>query len=232
MNYEKLWNGHKRDTSRNLIKKTAPAPEFKVGDRVWLNWKDIGMTRPSQKLDYRWLGPFEIINVVGESKAAFELGLPPHWRIHPVFHGLLLDPYRVNKIEEREQPTPLPPEIVNGELKYEMEVVLDSRVQRNKLQYFARWKGYGPEERTWEPVENLENAKEAVAAFHLRHPKRPSRTDLTNPKPCRSSACRRGGTVMNESSGSPERADLPEAMWTQREARPMSRADACWSLLL
>jgi len=59
-------------------KYAAPAPEFKVGDCVWLNRRNIETTRPSQKLDFRRLGPFEIIDVVGESKAAFELKLPNH----------------------------------------------------------------------------------------------------------------------------------------------------------
>ena len=180
-------------------KKAAPAPEFKVGDRVWLNRQNIETTRPSQKLDQKRLRPFKIVDVVGESKAAFKLKLLPHWRIHPVFHVSLLDPYRANKIGGREQPLPMPPEIMNGGIEYEIEVVLDSRIQRNKLGYLVEWKGYGPEERTWKPAENLENAKEAVAAFHFRHPNRPSTRDLKGPKPCRSLAHRRGGTVMNDS---------------------------------
>ena len=93
----------------------------------------------------------------------------------------------------------MPQEIVNGELEYEVEAVLDSRVWRNKLQYLVGWKGYGSEERTWEPAENLENAKEAIAAFHFRYPNQPSAADLKGPKPRRSSAHRRGGTVMNDS---------------------------------
>jgi len=139
------------------------------------------------------------VDVIGESKAAFKLRLPPHWHIHSIFHASLLDPYWANKIGGREQPLPKPPEIVNGELEYEVDAVLDSRIRRNKLQYLVGWKGYGLEERTWEPAENLENAKEAVAAFHLRHPNRPSATDREGPKPRRSSPHRRGGTVMNDS---------------------------------
>jgi len=180
-------------------KKTAPAPEFKVSDRIWLNRRNIEMTRPSQKLDFRHLGPFKIVDVMGESKTAFELKLPNHWRIYPVFHALLLDPYWVNKIQGRKQTTPPPPEIVIGELEYEVEDVLDSRIQRNKLQYLVGWKGYGSEKRMWEPAENLENAKETVVAFHLRHPNRPSMMDLANSEPRRSSVCRRGSTVMNDS---------------------------------
>jgi len=59
---------------------------------------------------------------------------------------------------------------VNRELEYEVEAVLDSRIRKSKLGYLVEWKGYGPKERTWEPAENLENAKEAIAAFHFRHP--------------------------------------------------------------
>jgi len=113
---------------KEFDKNAAPAPEFKVGDRIWLNRRNIGTIRPSQKLDFRRLEPFKIVNVVGESKAAFELKLPNHWRIHPIFHASLLDRYRANKIEGRKQTTPPPPGIMNGELEYEVEAVLDSRI--------------------------------------------------------------------------------------------------------
>ena len=124
MTLEQAQARYKKEFDKNV----APAPGFKVGDRVWLNRRNIKTTRPSQQLDFRHLGPFEIVDVVGKSKAAFELKLPNHWRIHPVFHASLLDPYRVNKIEGRKQTTPPPPEIVNGELEYEVEAVLDSRI--------------------------------------------------------------------------------------------------------
>jgi len=68
------------------------------------------------------------MDVVGESKAAFELKLLLHWRIHPVFHASLLDSYQTNKIGGREQLLPMLPEIMNRELKYEVEAVLDSRI--------------------------------------------------------------------------------------------------------
>jgi len=143
------------------------------------------------------------VEVVEDSKAGFKLKIPPHWRIHPVFHASLLDPYQANKIRGREQAPPLPPDVVNRELEYEIEAVLDLRIQRNKLRYLVEWKGYGPEERTWEPAENLENANQAIAAFHLCHLNRPSTADLKDTKPHRSSAHRTGGTVMNDSPASP-----------------------------
>jgi hypothetical protein len=188
-------------------RRAGPAPEFKAGDLVWLNRKNIETTRPSQKLDFKQLGPFKILKVIGESKTAFELELPPQWRIHPVFHVSLLDPYRANKIKRRKQLVPPPPEVVSHrELEYEVKEILDSKITRNKLRYLVDWKGYGPEERTWEPAENLNNAKEAVATFHRHHPNRPSTTDIaTTPRPRRSSARKGGGTVMNDSQTSAQR---------------------------
>ena len=125
---------------------------------------------------------------------AFELELPSQWRIHPVFHASLLDLYQANEIEGRKQITPQPPEIVDGMPEYEVEAVLDSKIQRGKLRYLVDWKGYGPEERTWEPAEHLTHTEEVVRTYHQQHPQRPSATDIPAPKPHRSSA-RKGGVL-------------------------------------
>ena len=185
-----------RRYKRNFDRKTKPTPPFKVNDLVWLNRKNIDTTRPSQKLDYKRFGPFKILKVVGESKMAFELELPPRWQIHPVFHASLLDPYRANEIEGRTQLVPQPPEIVEGEPEYEVKEVLDSKIRGRKVWYFVDWVGYRPEERTWEPADHLSHANDAVAAYHRRHPQRPSPADIPNPR--RSSAHEEGGTVTND----------------------------------
>jgi len=82
--YEKLRTTLDRAQARDkreFDKNVVPGPEFKVGDLVWLNRQNIEMIRPSQKLDQRRLGPFEIVEVVGNSKAALKLKLSPHWRM-------------------------------------------------------------------------------------------------------------------------------------------------------
>ena len=62
-----------------------PAPEFKVGDMVMLDARNIKTTRPNKSLDHKNLGPFEIVRVINNS--AYELKLPPAIEgIFPVFH--------------------------------------------------------------------------------------------------------------------------------------------------
>jgi len=54
--------------------KWTPAPEFKVGDMVFLDASDIQTTRPSRKLSHRRLGPFPINSQV--DNRAYRLRLP------------------------------------------------------------------------------------------------------------------------------------------------------------
>ena len=61
---------------------------------------------------------------------------------------------------------------MEGEEEYEIADILDSRLYRGKLQYLIDWKGFGPEERSWEPVAHL-HAPELLAQFHLRYPNKP-----------------------------------------------------------
>ena len=45
--------------------------------------------------------------------------------------------------------------------------MIDSKRTRSDWQYRDRWKGYGPEEDTWEPKESLVgNAKDELERYH------------------------------------------------------------------
>ena len=68
----------------------VPAPFYQVGDQVWLNSQNIWTQRPFRKLDNKWIGPFEVLELIG--KHACCLKLPKTLWIHPVFHVSLLHP--------------------------------------------------------------------------------------------------------------------------------------------
>ena len=48
-------------------------------------------------------------------------------------------------------------------MEYEVEKVLQKRQRKGKSEYFVKWKDY--DETTWEPPENLENAKSLIDKF-------------------------------------------------------------------
>ena len=61
------------------------------------------------------------------NSVAFQLNLPASMKIHDVFHVSLLEKYVPNIIPGRYVEPP-PPVVVEGELEYEVDEVLDSRI--------------------------------------------------------------------------------------------------------
>ncbi|KDN48837.1 hypothetical protein RSAG8_02824, partial [Rhizoctonia solani AG-8 WAC10335] len=96
---------------------------FEVGERVWLDAKNIKQKTKSTKMNDHHLGPFTIVEKI--SKRAYHLELPESLKIHDIFYiGLLSkvkeDPTRPSK----EKP---PPIIIEGEEEYEVKAILDSK---------------------------------------------------------------------------------------------------------
>jgi hypothetical protein len=137
-----------------------------VGDRVWLEGKNLSTTHPTAKLAPRWYRPFLVTAVI--SHTTYRLKLPPTWKIHNTFHTSLLTPYRetiTNGIKYQEPP----PDLINGQPEWEVEKVLGSRCRRNQLQYLVRWKGFSDAHDSWEPLSHL-TADERIAEFYNKNP--------------------------------------------------------------
>jgi len=49
---------------------------------------------------------------------------------------------------------------------YEVEIVLDKRIKKGKLEYFVKWKNY--DETTWEPLNNLLNVRDLIDDFERK----------------------------------------------------------------
>jgi hypothetical protein len=154
----------------------TPAPDFKVGDKVYVKAAHFRTTRPSKKFAEKNLGPYEIIAKVGP--LSFTLRLPEHLRaVHPVFHVSQLETATPNTIPNRVQPPP-PPIEVDENIEYEISEILDSKLDKRRkcqLLYLVRWTGYeGTDQETdWLPATELSHAAELVRDFHSRYPTKP-----------------------------------------------------------
>ena len=157
------------------------APQYNVGDKVWLSLENIRTAHPTKKLNYKWLGLYVVKWVI--SRSAYRLKLPASFgKTHPVFSVTLLHPFEGDLITEHQErhPPPPPPIICNGIEEYEVEKILESQILHGKVEYLVHWKGYGVEEDKWCPVCDVQGSKQLVAEFHCTHPQAPWRSPLAN----------------------------------------------------
>jgi len=132
------------DMTRYYNRRRSPAPVFQPGDQVYLDVSDIKTTRLSPKLSHRRLGPFKIECQVGP--LAYRLKLPHRLRqLHPVFNVVKLSATPDDPIPGRKPRAPPPPIVVDGELEWKVEEVLDSHWHWRRFQFLIKWKGFSRE---------------------------------------------------------------------------------------
>jgi hypothetical protein len=145
-------------------------PILQKGDMVYLlrhsrghKLPNIKTNRPSDKLDVRKIGPYEILEQKGPVN--YELALPDTMKLrNPTFHVSQLEKAQVDENTGR----PILDEIIveDAEEEYEIETVLAVRQNHdtNNIEYLVKWKGYSELENSWEPEEHF-SSREPIKKF-------------------------------------------------------------------
>ena len=154
---EKLLTAQSRQKSY-ADKRRRPL-EFDEGDHVFLKvspMTGVGRSIRAKKLSPRYMGPFDVIEKVGE--VSYRIALPPQLpRLHDVFHVSQLkkyhpDPSHVIEPEEVELED-------NLTYRVEPERILDVKDKqlRNKTIRLVKvfWRGMTPGDATWEAEEQM-----------------------------------------------------------------------------
>ena len=138
----------------NANKRRMAAEEFKVGDEVWLDLRNINTPKPSKKLD--WLHrKFTVTAVI--RPLTYQLDTPPG--IHNRFHSDLLRKAGTDPFPSQRKDDAQPPAIIDEDREetWEVEEVLCARTVHRRRQALVKWVGYDSLE--WTNADNLEDVK-------------------------------------------------------------------------
>ena len=134
---------------------------YKIGDKVLLKSEHVfphgERNRPSKKLRAKFVGPFEILELIGPN--AVKLALTGGLRNHPVFSVDSLKPYH----SETRRRVAKSQGLEDGEIQWiPLEILKHKRVGSTD-KWLVQWEGVDPAkstepEVTWEPLESFQNS--------------------------------------------------------------------------
>jgi transposase InsO family protein len=121
---------------------------FQVGSWVGISTRHLNTRRPCRKFTEKYLGPYQIVEQIGDHGLAYKLRLPPSVRIHPTFPISSLEPWRFRDGEVPVSPTDDP---FQSNDTFEVEAILDHRGRGRNREYLVKWEGYDDTENSWVP---------------------------------------------------------------------------------
>ena len=153
------------------------APNYKVGDKVWLSTSNLRLTCASKKLSERWVGPYVITKLV--SNNTVELKLPQSMKIHPVVNISRVKPYK-ERLPGQPLQKPGPVTVTEDhDVEYEVNYIVDSCWKGRRLEYLVHWSGFNEEDHTWELEGQLDNTHNIIIDFHQTNPSTPRKLKMS-----------------------------------------------------
>jgi hypothetical protein len=140
---------------RTSNKHRQPAPNYKVGDVVWVSLKD--RTKGYKLRDRQTRAT--ITEVVGSHSYRLDLPTLGHKVFHPDRLRLAsLNPFPSQTVHDLQPP----PVEINNEHEWEVEEIVKRQFKRDVEGFYVRWTGY--KRTTWEPLENI---RDTIAYDHF-----------------------------------------------------------------
>lgn len=163
--------------TRYFDKRDLPELEFKVGDLIMLNARNIKSKRPIEKSAPK---SYDTVPVMRFGTHTCTFDIENCYNIFPVFQLSLLEPSCKIIWDSLEHERP-PPDDIAGEIKYEVQgIVRSEKTIRGKrvrqiveMFYLMTWFGCPNDECSWEPAQNLAAAQKVLKKFHLDNPRKP-----------------------------------------------------------
>jgi hypothetical protein len=158
-----------QETQERLANRTRdPAMAYKVGDKVWLDLRNVKTDRAHKKLSEQH-AIFTVTKVV--SGHAYKLDTPPG--ICSTFHTSLLRPLAQDPLPSQIQDDVQPPPIIQDDVEeWEVEEILDQRMKRGRgrggplrKEFLVKWVGYSTP--TWSNASDFEDT-EALDRYEAR----------------------------------------------------------------
>lgn len=114
-------------TKADYGRRTKPTHKYAVGDKAWVKGNHITTDRPSKKLNYKWYGPFKVIEKVNAS--SYLLELPAHWKtkINPSFNESNMKPFVAPEANIQKACHPCPPPVIAKTDEWEVEKILSCK---------------------------------------------------------------------------------------------------------
>jgi RNase H-like domain found in reverse transcriptase/Reverse transcriptase (RNA-dependent DNA polymerase)/Integrase zinc binding domain/Chromo (CHRromatin Organisation MOdifier) domain len=164
-NRDEALAAHELARARMIERRWNTFTPFTIGQKVWFDTRNMKMNY-HKKMALKQEGPFKVEEVLGP--VTYQLKLPTTWKVHNIFHAVLLKPYIEMEVHGENFPRPIL-DILYGEEVYNVETILKHRKRGQSYQYLIKWEGYPISEASWEPETAFSDDGDLLSTYKQRH---------------------------------------------------------------